>query len=36
MAKNILLLEDDTLLAETLQELLESEGYEAVVQEEAA
>lgn len=27
MAKNILLLEDDTLLAETLQELLESEGY---------
>ena len=27
MAKNILLLEDDTLLAETLQELLQSEGY---------
>ena len=27
MAKNILLLEDDTLLAETLQELLVDEGY---------
>ena len=31
MAKNILLLEDDTLLAETLQELLESEGYKVTL-----
>ena len=31
MAKNILLLEDDTLLAETLQELLSSEGYEVTL-----
>lgn len=31
MAKNILLLEDDTLLAETLQELLQSEGYEVTL-----
>jgi len=31
MAKNILLLEDDTLLAETLQELLVSEGYDVTL-----
>ncbi len=31
MAKNILLLEDDTLLAETLQELLQSEGYDVTL-----
>jgi len=31
MAKKILLLEDDTLLAETLQELLVSEGYEVTL-----
>ena len=31
MAKKILLLEDDTLLAETLQELLSSEGYEVTL-----
>ncbi len=31
MAKNILLLEDDTLLAETLQELLTSEGYDVTL-----
>ena len=31
MAKNILLLEDDILLAETLQELLESEGYKVTL-----
>ena len=31
MVKNILLLEDDTLLAETLQELLESEGYKVTL-----
>ncbi len=31
MTKKILLLEDDTLLAETLQELLESEGYEVTL-----
>jgi len=31
MAKKILLLEDDRLLAETLQELLESEGYEVTL-----
>ncbi len=31
MAKKILLLEDDTLLAETLQELLISEGYEVTL-----
>ena len=31
MVKKILLLEDDTLLAETLQELLESEGYKVTL-----
>ena len=31
MAKNILLLEDDNLLAETIQELLQSEGYEVTL-----
>lgn len=31
MAKKILLLEDDTLLAETLQELLENEGYDVTL-----
>ena len=31
MTKKILLLEDDLLLAETLQELLESEGYEVTL-----
>jgi len=31
MAKKILLLEDDTLLAETLQELLQSEGYDVTL-----
>ena len=31
MMKKILLLEDDTLLAETLQELLESEGYDVTL-----
>ncbi len=31
MAKKILLLEDDTLLAETLQELLSGEGYEVTL-----
>ena len=31
MMKKILLLEDDTLLAETLQELLESEGYKVTL-----
>ncbi len=31
MTKNILLLEDDTLLAETLRELLQSEGYEVTL-----
>ena len=31
MAKKILLLEDDNLLAETLQELLQSEGYEVTL-----
>jgi len=31
MVKKILLLEDDTLLAETLQELLQSEGYEVTL-----
>ena len=31
MAKKILLLEDDTLLAETLQELLSSEGYDVTL-----
>ena len=31
MDKNILLLEDDSLLAQTIKELLESEGYEVVL-----
>jgi len=31
MSKKILLLEDDRLLAETLQELLQSEGYEVTL-----
>ncbi len=31
MSKKILLLEDDLLLAQTLQELLESEGYDVTL-----